>query len=275
MKVCVCGKGGSGKSTIVALLADGFRAQGKRVVVLDSDESNASLFWMLGLDRPPHPLMDLVGGKKSVQQKMLARFSQGEDEPTMTIWELEKLPVSEIPSDHIEGKEDLKLVMTGKIHQSLEGCACPMGSVTREFLKKLQLASDEIVIVDMEAGIEHFGRGVETSVDAVVSVVEPSLESISLAKKVMDLTQAAGASFKGAILNKVASPEQGLYLLGKLTTLAVPVIASLDFHAEFQTACLEGKPLDASIASAEMEDILHLMLNQDREMSASREDLVS
>ena len=159
MKICVCGKGGSGKSTIVALLADGFKRHGKNVVVLDSDESNASLFWMLGFDRPPRPLMDLLGGKKNVQQKMLARFTSGDEEPTMTIWEMEKLPVREIPTDYIIGNQDLKLVSTGKIHQSMEGCACPMGTVTREFLKKLQLTPDEITVVDMEAGIEHFGRG--------------------------------------------------------------------------------------------------------------------
>jgi CO dehydrogenase maturation factor len=260
MKICVCGKGGSGKSTIVALLADGFKRHGKRVIVLDSDESNAGLFWMLGLDLQPRPLMDLVGGKKNVQQKMLARFSSGEKEPTMTIWEMGKLPVREISSDYVIGNGDIKLVATGKIHQSMEGCACPMGTVTREFLKKLQLAPDEIAVVDMEAGIEHFGRGVEASVDAVVSVVEPSLESISLTRKVMELTQAAGASFRGAILNKIASSGQKSSVLDKLSLLNVPVIGTIGFHDEFQAACLEGRPLDTSTASQEMEDVVHLLL---------------
>ena len=267
MKICVCGKGGSGKSTIVALLADGFKRHGKNVVVLDSDESNASLFWMLGFDRPPRPLMDLVGGKKNVQRKMLAKFTSGEEEPAMTIWEMEKLPVREIPTDYIVGNKDLKLVSTGKIHQSMEGCACPMGTVTREFLKKLELAEDEITVVDMEAGIEHFGRGVEAGVDMVVSVVEPSLESISLTKKVMDLTRTAGASFKGAVLNKIISSEQKSNVVGKLKDMDVPIIGTVGFHNEFQSACLEGKPLNAAIASAEMEDIVQLLLEHARKAS--------
>lgn len=79
MKICVCGKGGSGKSTVVALLASAYQRLGKQVVVLDSDESNASLFWMLGFDQPPQPLLDLVGGKKQVQQKMLAKFTKGDN----------------------------------------------------------------------------------------------------------------------------------------------------------------------------------------------------
>ncbi|MEW6266322.1 MAG: P-loop NTPase [Thermodesulfobacteriota bacterium] len=260
MKICVCGKGGSGKSTIVALLADGFKRHGREVVVLDSDESNASLFWMLGLDEPPRPLMDLVGGKKNVQKKMLARFTSGEEEPKMTIWEMEKMPVRDIPADFIKRGGNLKLVATGKIHQSLEGCACPMGTVTREFLKKLQLAPNEIALVDMEAGIEHFGRGVETSVDMVISVVEPSLESISLTKKMMDLTKAAGASFKGAILNKILSYEQKVYVMDKARGFGIPILGIVWFHSKIQASGLEGKALDASITSAEMDNIMRSLL---------------
>lgn len=69
MKICICGKGGTGKSTVVVLLADALKRAGKDVIVLDSDESNSSLFCMLGFDKSPRPLMDMVGGKKSIQQK--------------------------------------------------------------------------------------------------------------------------------------------------------------------------------------------------------------
>ena len=256
MKICVCGKGGSGKSTIAALLANGLKTGGKQVLVLDSDESNSSLYWMLGLDRPPQPLMNLVGGKKNVQQKMIARFTSGEQEPTMTIWDLERLHIGDIPPDYIVGDEDLHLVSTGKIHQSMEGCACPMGVVTREFLKRLELEPDEIAVVDMEAGIEHFGRGVETGVDMVVAVVEPSLESISLAKKIMDLTSEAGALFKGAILNKLGSEEQESHVLDALENLGVPVVGAVRFHEAFQSGCLKGEPLLPDPASREMKGIL-------------------
>lgn len=259
MKICVCGKGGSGKSTVVALLAAAFERLGKNVLVLDSDESNANLFWMLGFDRPPQPLMDLVGGKKAVQQKMIARFAKGEPEPAMSIWEMEKITSSSIPPAYVREKGGRKLVETGKIHQSLEGCACPMGVVTREFLKKLQLAADEVALIDMEAGIEHFGRGVEHSVDLVVCVVEPSLESISLAAKVMELTKAAGAVYKGAILNKITSDDQESIVSGKLNETGIPVIGVLALHRDIQMACLEGKPLDDRFAAPEMEKIVNLL----------------
>jgi len=63
VKISICGKGGSGKSTVVALLANEFKARGYRVLVIDSDESNSGLFRMLGFDHPPIPLMELVGGQ--------------------------------------------------------------------------------------------------------------------------------------------------------------------------------------------------------------------
>ncbi|MGQ9688004.1 MAG: ATP-binding protein [Desulfobaccales bacterium] len=255
MKICVCGKGGSGKSVVVALLAEAFQRLGKKVLILDSDESNANLFWMLGFDHPPEPLMSLVGGKKHVQQKMLARFTKGENEPAMSIWEMAGIPSHSLPAAFVTEKGGRRLVATGKIHQALEGCACPMGAVTREFLKKLELAPDEVALVDLEAGIEHFGRGLEASVDLVLCVVEPSLESITMAAKVMGLTLLAGAAFKGVILNKITSAEQGQLVRGKLKALGVPVIGTIEFCDDIQQACLEGSPLRNQIALAAMEKV--------------------
>ena len=68
VKVSVCGKGGSGKSTVAVLLAHEFRRRGWRVLVVDSDESNACLHWRPGFRRPPRPPLELVGGKKSVRR---------------------------------------------------------------------------------------------------------------------------------------------------------------------------------------------------------------
>ena len=91
MKISVCGKGGSGKSTVVALLAGAARAKGYRVLVVDADESNSGLFRMLGFDHPPVPLVELVGGKKSLRQRMgqpavLAESSIAQEIYRRSIW---------------------------------------------------------------------------------------------------------------------------------------------------------------------------------------------
>ncbi|MBZ4660101.1 MAG: ATP-binding protein [Desulfacinum sp.] len=256
MKICLCGKGGSGKTTIVTLMADAFGKHGKSVTVLDSDESNSGLFWMLGFEKAPLPLMESLGGKRKVQEKMMARFSRGQGEPEMAIWEGGALSMASLPSQYVVQREGLALITVGKIYQALERCACPMGVVAREFLKKVELGPDEVLLVDMDAGIEHFGRGIEASVDAVVCVVEPSLESVSLAHKMKELTGSVGAAFQGAVLNKVTSLAQEASLSEKLQSLNVPILGTIYHHEQIVASCLEGKALDAGQAALEMERIV-------------------
>ncbi len=77
-KIAVCGKGGSGKSVIVRLLAGGLRSRGRRVLVVDSDESNTGLHRMLGFDSPPRPLIELLGGKQKGEAEIVAGGKAGE-----------------------------------------------------------------------------------------------------------------------------------------------------------------------------------------------------
>jgi CO dehydrogenase maturation factor len=244
MKISVCGKGGSGKSTIVTLLANQARTMGYRVLVVDSDESNSGLFRMFGFDQPPAPLMELVGGKKKVQAKMKRGYSAAEAETGMRVMTQEHIMVDDIPANNIRRKDNLALVSIGKILQSLEGCACPMGVLSREFLRKLSLASDEIAIVDMEAGVEHFGRGVETSIDAVLIVVEPSFESLHLAERIKSLSTGIGIDNIRAILSKVPSNGIASKLKSELDTMGIDVIGCIHHDTAIFQSCLDGSPLD-------------------------------
>jgi len=177
MKISVCGKGGSGKSVLTSLLANQAISRGLGVLVVDSDESNSGLSKMLGFEKAPVPLMELVGGKKKLKEKM--------SHPT--ILAESHFSIKEIPSRHLIKRNGLALVSIGKILQALEGCACPMGVLSREFLKKLRLGEKEIAIIDMEAGVEHFGRGIDEGIDRALLVVEPSFESVTMAEKIKGL----------------------------------------------------------------------------------------
>jgi CO dehydrogenase maturation factor len=261
VKICICGKGGSGKSTVVALLAAGFRDRGKAVLVVDSDESNACLHWMLGFDQPPLALMELAGGKKRIQRALRAGPAADGESASTGVLARERLRPDDLPPEFIQRSNGLGLVCVGKIHQALEGCACPMGVLSREFLKKLQLDESEIVLVDMEAGIEHFGRGVETSVDVVVAVVEPSLESVSLAERIKSITAGAGAKFAGAILNKVGSAEIESKLAKALDDLGIPVLGKIPFHQEFLQSALEGTAVAVNPVAAEVRSLIDSLLS--------------
>jgi len=252
MKISVCGKGGSGKSTVVALLANEVRARGYRVLVVDSDESNSGLFRMLGFDRPPVPLMELVGGKKGLRQKM--------GQPS--VLSEKNIKISQIPEEYLLRKDGLKLVAIGKILQSLEGCACPMGVLSREFLKKLDLAEDELAIVDMEAGVEHFGRGVETSIDSVLIVVEPPLESVNVGQKIYDLASGIGIKNVWAIMNKVPSSEIATRLKAELEKRHIEVVGCLYYDADIYSSSLDGRIPEKGVAVPEIKDVMKSILSR-------------
>jgi CO dehydrogenase maturation factor len=252
MKISVCGKGGSGKSTIVALLANEARLRGYRVLVVDSDESNSGLFSMLGFDYPPVPLMELVGGKKSLQQKMGRPSVLAES----------YIVLEDLPPQHLVQRDGLMLVGIGKILQSLEGCACPMGVLSREFLKKLTLEPNELAIVDMEAGVEHFGRGVETSIDSVLIVVEPPLESINVGQKIHNLASGIGVKNIWAILNKVPSDEIATRLRMELQERQIEVVGCIYFDANIFRSSLDGRMPAKGVAVREIKDVLDRILSK-------------
>ncbi len=231
MKVAVCGKGGSGKSTMTVLLANEALQRGYKVLVVDSDESNAGLFGMLGFADPPLPLLDFVGGRAGLKQKM--------GQPN--IFSLAQITPADIPDKYILTDNGLKMVAVGKILHALEGCACPMGALNREFLKKLTLAEKEVAIIDLEAGIEHFGRGIEKGLDSVLIVVEPPLESINVAHKVSELASDMGIGNIWAVLNKVPSEEIAARLTDELQSRQIEVAGTLPFNEQIFAASLDGK----------------------------------
>jgi CO dehydrogenase maturation factor len=252
MKISVCGKGGSGKSTIVALLANEAQARGCRVLVVDSDESNSGLFRMLGFDHPPVPLMEMVGGKKGLKQKMAQTNVLSEAQ----------IATAHIPGQYLLQEKGLSLVAIGKILQSLEGCACPMGVLSREFLKKLTLETDELAIVDMEAGVEHFGRGVETSIDSVLIVVEPPLESVNVGQKIHELASGIGIKNVWSVMNKVPSGEIATRLKTELQERDIEVVGCIYFDPDVFMSSLEGRiPVDG-VAVREIKEVMDGILSK-------------
>lgn len=230
MKIAVCGKGCSGKSAVTALLANEALHRGYRVLVVDSDESNAGLFRMLGFSHPPLPLLDFVGGREGLKQKM--------GKPN--IFSLERITTADIPDEYMLSHNGLKLVAVGKIMHALEGCACPMGALNREFLKKLSLDKNEVAFVDMEAGIEHFGRGIETGIDSVLIIVEPPAESVNVAQKVHELASDLGISHIRAVLNKIPSEQIAARLQNELQSRRMKVAGSIHFSEQVYNSSLEG-----------------------------------
>lgn len=176
MKIILCGKGGCGKSTVATLLARAYEKEGKNVLVIDSDESNYGLHRQLGLDLP-EDFTHYFGGKKGAGQLFDDRGYVFD----------KRWNISDVPEEFLSGDGKLHLMAIGKIAEAEEGCACGMGFTAKKFLENLEAGENDIVITDTEAGVEHFGRGIDSFADVILMIVDPSYESIHLSEKVCDM----------------------------------------------------------------------------------------
>ncbi len=257
-KIAVCGKGGSGKSVLVRLLADAVRRRGWRALVIDSDESNTGLYRMLGFEKPPEPLIGLLGGKRRLEEMLEEAIRAGVPEMQVDLMPM-GMQTAEIPPAYILGKDGIRLISIGKILMALEGCACPMGIVSRSFLKRLDLEPDEIALVDMEAGVEHFGRGVETSIGCVLVIVEPSLDSLEVAEKISELSEQIEISDVWAVLNKIPSESVAKRLREHLEARHIHVIGEIHQDNEIFESSLEGRPINSGVVASDVDKILDFL----------------
>jgi len=249
-KIAVCGKGGTGKSTVVALMANALRGAGYLVLVIDSDESNPGLYQMFGFDQQSRPLMVL-----------LDRFALGETKPETEWLKQDEISIQHIPSEYLLEHDNLKFLMIGKITDPFQGCACSMANIARNFIEKLVLKDNEVVLIDMEAGIESFGRGMERGVDTVLITVEPSFESLALADKISYMADGIGVNRVRAIPNKIPSEEIEKKIINELEKKRIKAIGTIYFDPQVNEAGFEGKALPSnSNAEEDVKKITQLLL---------------
>lgn len=238
MKIIIGGKGGSGKSTISTLIARALTRRGYKVLLVDGDESNVGLHRLLGGEEPV-VFLDSLGGKKGFREKKNNAFPQGS---TNAIFG-QNTKINEIPEACISEVDGIKLLAVGKIHDPGEGCACPIGSLSKTILSNLAIGENEIVIIDAEAGIEHFGRGIDATCDMVLGVVDPTFESFMLAKKMADLAQKARREIS-FILNKVderVETSMNIYVDQEKVAARIPLSNDIFMDS------LEGKKLSTDL----------------------------
>jgi CO dehydrogenase maturation factor len=243
MMILVSGKGGSGKSTLTALMARAFEKRDFRVLVLDMDESNHGLHRLMGLDRPMH-LLDFFGGKKGLREKMKPALPGAA--PGENLFEAE-ITLDTLSPDWTSHADGIFLLVIGKIHDFGEGCACPMGGLTRQFLSRLVLAKNDVAIIDTTAGVEHFGRGIDRFCDLIIGIVDPTYESLALADRMEFMARSAGTQIR-FIFNKVDELSETLM---EEHFRANGIMARIPHFAFLHRAGLEGKPITEDVEEIE------------------------
>ncbi len=186
MRIAVCGKGGAGKSTISTLISRGLAEMGYKVILMDADESNFGLAGLMGVE-PPMNLMESMGGKPGLKMKMGEAFREKQPVEYLNM----ELTSGDFPDSCVAQSDGVRLVVMGKIHDFGEGCACPIGVLSKKLLGNLRLEDDEVVVIDTEAGVEQFGRGLGNFCDLILGVVDPTFESFQLAKKLASMAEKA------------------------------------------------------------------------------------
>lgn len=255
-RILVCGKGGSGKSTFVALSAAVLQRKGYAVTVLDGDASNPEglvrLLFGVGVEGEPRPLIDFFGGIERVTCPVddpapLTRL----DDPTPVPQRRIDL-LAEVPDDYYLRRNDLTLLQVGKIRHYGEGCDGPAEKVVRDFL----LVGDAVNLIDMKAGIEHFGRRIPDSMDIILGVLDYTLESVSIAARIAEFCEEAAISDYWLVLNKIGAPEVERVILDKLGALRERVLGVLSYDPALIVAGLSGDALGECAATEEVARVL-------------------
>lgn len=212
-----------------------YAREGRRVLVIDSDESNFGLHRQLGVELP-EDFTHYFGGKKGVMGTL--RSESGE--PLFD----KKWTLEDIPIEYTVRSGGITMMAVGKIHEAGEGCACPMGILSRHFLANLEEGADDVVISDMEAGVEHFGRGVDNTADAILMIVDPSYESLALSEKVLEMGSSIGKQVY-FVLNKVDAEKEKM--MREPIKNPDRIIAAVPSSQEILSKGLKGEKMDCEV----------------------------
>ena len=201
LKLAIGGKGGVGKTTITSLIARSIAALNKetKVIAIDADPV-ANLAAGLGIDEakpitPISELSDLIAERTGAKPGTMGGF--------FTL----NPKVDDIPDRFSIEKDGVKLLVMGTVQQGGSGCICPESTILKALMNHLVLARNEVVIMDMEAGVEHLGRATSGSVDALIVIVNPGKRSRVAADKIRKLGTDIGIQNIVVVGNRIKSEE--------------------------------------------------------------------
>ena len=243
-KIAVCGKGGAGKSTFAALLAMAFEYFGYKVLLIDADDSNMGLFRKIGVEEQPKQIYSID--------------VNDEDSWTKT----DPLLVVDIPEEYVQKNGDISVIGIGKIIDPFQGCACSPMQLARNLVLNLDARDNEIIITDQEAGLESFGRGVEQGCDTIITIVEPSFESIEMANTMQYMAEGFGIQRVRAVVSKAEDEEEANIIIDELSDRDIRYLGAVSKDKSISKANLIGKSLKNTAGFEMAKELAKLLLDE-------------
>lgn len=225
VKLAISGKGGVGKTTLAAILAHLFAKEGYNVTAIDAD-SAINLPTALGVGYVK-PLSEL---KEIIEERVVGPLGTYKLNPKVD-------DVFEIYS--ARNDEGVRVVVLGTIEKGGEGCFCPENAFLRAILRHAIFKKKDVLILDMEAGIEHLGRGTARGVDLLIAVVEPGMRSFETLRRIEKLAKDIGIERVAVVVNKFIENERAKELIENLDK---PLLGIIPFDQNFIKADLENIP---------------------------------
>ena len=255
MKIAITGKGGVGKTTLSGLLARLYAAEGRKVLAVDADP-DANLASALGISpEAAAKVLPLAEQSDMIEERTGSR--PGAPGGMFRI----NPKVDDIPEAYSIRHEGVRLLVMGKSKEAAAGCYCPEHVLLRRLISHLILRLDEVVILDMEAGIEHLTRGTAGSVDAFIVVVEPGQRSLQTARHVESLARGLGVKEVFVVGNKIQKDTDRQFIEKNLG--GMKILGYMSFAGDTVQADLDGRsPYDASPAAVEEAKKIKAALDQ-------------
>lgn len=241
MKIAIAGKGGVGKTTLCALLAKEASRKGYCVLAVDADP-NPTLAMTLGFSKEITPLVEL---RELIKERLGSLEGFFRLNPK----------VDDIPERFTIEKDGIKLLVMGPIRQGGEGCACPQNTFLKSLLQHIVLERDELVLLDLEAGLEPLGRATAQGVDAVLVVVEPDAQSLITAGRIRKLAQDIGLKNIYAVANKVRELADSKYIKENLPR-EITLLGALPYSEAIRRAGQKDCLIEIPELCREVEKIL-------------------
>ncbi|MCJ7495270.1 MAG: carbon monoxide dehydrogenase accessory protein CooC [Deltaproteobacteria bacterium] len=232
MKLAVTGKGGVGKTTVVAGLARVFADRGQKVLAIDADPaSNLALALGFSKDQRLTPI--------SAMKELIEERTESKTGSMGGFFKLNPR-VDDLPDKYTLIKDGIRLMVMGTVQKGGGGCVCPENVMVRTLVAHLLLGRDEVVILDMEAGVEHLGRATAQAVDKLIVVVEPGQRSLEVAQKIRQLAADIGLKNIGLVGNKIRKQADREFLLERMPE--IPFLGFLSYDSKIVEADLSGEP---------------------------------